>query len=371
MEHVLKQAMEKEVDQSISYSTYISLALYDENNGYYMKEREKIGRQGDFFTSSNVSSVYAKTFAHFFIQLVKAGVVSPHICEIGGGTGRFAYDMLQEWQTISPDTFENMQYSIIEMSPFHRELQKQQLISFSNVSQYASYEELGASFTGIVFSNELFDAFPVEVIEKRENMLYEVRVKYNSEGRLVEVLRPLDCESVIKYLQRHQISLYEGQRFEVPLQMNDYVKQLTSWLQEGLLITIDYGYTNEEWAHPAHREGSMRSYYRHQMIPDPLQFPGEMDITTHIHWDALKAVGEEKGLQTVWHTKQRDFLLAAGILEQLVNHEDCNPFSDKQKQNRAIRSMILQGGMGDAFDVVIQQKGISSLNLEHYLHIFS
>lgn len=371
MQHVLKRAMEKEEDHSISYGTYMSLALYDVNNGYYMKEREKIGRQGDFFTSSNVSSVYAKTFAHFFIRLVKEGVVPPHICEIGGGTGKFAYDVLQEWQTISPDTFRDLQYSLIEVSPFHRRLQKQQLISFANVSQYAYYDELNADFTGIVYSNELFDAFPVEVIEKREGMLYEVRIKYNSEGRLIEILRPLDNKQIISYLQRHQIQLNEGQRFEVPLQMNAYVKQLTRWLQEGLLITIDYGYTNEEWMHPAHREGSLRSYYGHQMIRNPLQCPGEMDITTHIHWDALNMACEEQGLQTVWHTEQREFLLAAGILEQLVNHEDRNPFSDSQKKNRAIRSMILQGGMSDAFDVVVQQKGLPYFNIGHYLHTFS
>ncbi len=49
MELILKEWMEKEKDYSISYSTYMNLALYAEEHGYYMKEREKIGRQGDFF----------------------------------------------------------------------------------------------------------------------------------------------------------------------------------------------------------------------------------------------------------------------------------------------------------------------------------
>lgn len=48
MELVLRKWMEKEKDYSISYSTYMNLALYDEEYGYYMKEREKIGRNGDF-----------------------------------------------------------------------------------------------------------------------------------------------------------------------------------------------------------------------------------------------------------------------------------------------------------------------------------
>jgi hypothetical protein len=50
-----------------------------------------------------------------------------------------------------------------------------------------------------------------------------------------------------------------------------------------------------------------------------------------------------------------------------VNHQDRNPFSAASKQNRAIRSLILSGGMSDAFDVMIQQKGIPQLELERYM----
>ncbi len=46
----------------------------------------------------------------------------------------------------------------------------------------------------------------------------------------------------------------------------------------------------------------------------------------------------------VWHKKQSEFLLAAGILELLTNHQDRDPFSEIQKQNRAVHSMILSGG---------------------------
>lgn len=368
MELLLRKWMEKEKDYSISYCTYMNLALYDEEHGYYMKKREKIGRKGDFFTSSNVSSVFARTFARFFIRLVENGEVPATICEIGGGTGSFAYDVLQEWQRVSPETFTDLQYSIIELSPFHRELQKYKLNSFQNISQYTSYKELGESFTGIVFSNELFDAFPVEVIEKRDGILYEVRITYTDGGRLAEVVRPIE-ERIGRYLLRYHIQLVEGQRFEVPIAMEAYIQEVTEWLAEGLFITVDYGYTKAEWMHPAHHEGSLRGYYDHRLIRNPLQYPGGMDLTTHIHWDELKEAGEECGLCTVWHTKQNEFLLAAGILEQLASHRDSNPFSESQKTNRAIRSMILHGGIGSAFDVVMQKKGMTYFEANSYLYM--
>ena len=367
MERVLRERMKEEEDGSISYGTYMSLVLYDAKHGYYMKEREKIGRQGDFFTSSNVSSVFARTVARLFIQIVENGEVPPHICEIGGGTGQFAYDILQEWKLRSPKTFSNLQYSIIEVSPFHRKLQRNQLASFEQASQHISYEELGESFTGIIFSNELFDAFPVEVVEKQGDILFEVRITYTDEEGLTEVLRPLEQGVIREYLQRHHIELHEGQRFEVPLAMETYIQKIAKWFAKGLFITVDYGYTRAEWMHPAHHKGSLRGYYKHTLMPQPLQYPGEMDLTTHVHWDELKKTGEARGFHTVWHTTQREFLLASGILEQLISHRDMDPFSESQKQNRAIRMMI-SGGLSDAFDVIVQQKGMPSFDVNRYLH---
>ena len=70
MELILREWMGKEKDYSISYSTYMNLVLYTEGHGYYMKEREKIGRQG-IFTSSNVSSVLQKLLLNFLFVLLK------------------------------------------------------------------------------------------------------------------------------------------------------------------------------------------------------------------------------------------------------------------------------------------------------------
>ncbi|MFX3660684.1 MAG: class I SAM-dependent methyltransferase [Ectobacillus sp.] len=363
MKHVIQNTPE----QAISYSAYMDLALYHPTYGYYMKEKEKIGRSGDFFTSSNVSSVFAKQFARFFIQLIEGGAVPPAICEIGAGTGRFAHDVLAEWREQSPETFSQLAYSIVETSSYHQKLQQDLLSDYKNVTQYTSIDEIGPSFEGIIFSNELFDAFPVEVIEKRNGRIYEVYITFDERERLSEEFRMLKNEQIVRYLQQHRIRLREGQRFEVPLLMGEYIKKLGNWLHKGLCITVDYGYTNEEWGHPLRHEGSLRGYCEHQLVRDPLAYPGDMDLTAHVHWDELKRVGKENSLYTIWHTKQTKFLLAAGILEQLVDHTDRNPFSEQNKKNRAIRSMIINGGISDSFDVVIQQKGMPSFRVEKYL----
>ena len=149
MELILREWMGKEKDYSISYSTYMNLVLYTEGHGYYMKEREKIGRQG-IFTSSNVSSVLQKLLLNFLFVLLKMVKLLRIFVRLVGNR-KFAYDVLQEWKQLSPNTFINLNYSMIEVSPFHRKLQQEQLGSFSNVSYYTSYSEMGDSFEGILF----------------------------------------------------------------------------------------------------------------------------------------------------------------------------------------------------------------------------
>jgi len=366
MRGILKEAMQEREGNRIPYSTFIELALYHPEYGYYMKEKEKVGRTGDFFTSSNVSPVFAKQFARFFMHLVSDRVVPPIICEIGGGTGRFARDVLTEWRTSDPESFSKLRYIMIETSPYHRKVQLEMLSQFENIKQYASLADMPEEFEGIVFSNELYDAFPVDVVEQQNDVLCEVCVSLEDQ-HLKEVMHPLQNREILQYLKRHRLQLKKGQRFEIPLAMGQFVQELSLRVKRALFVTVDYGYTNEEWMHPSRRDGSLRGYYQHQLVRNPLEHPGEMDLTAHIHWDELQLAGEAAGVDTLLRMKQRSFLLSTGILQQLVNHQDRNPFSEASKQNRAIRSLILNGGMSDAFDVMIQQKGLPQLKLECYM----
>ena len=74
------------------------------------------------------------------------------------------------------------------------------------------------------FSNELFDAFPVEVIEKRNGILYEVRVTYTEEGNLQKYVGRY-IKRIGRYLLKYNIHLAEGQRFEVPIAMEEFIKR--------------------------------------------------------------------------------------------------------------------------------------------------
>lgn len=359
MLNILKEVIKATPNNQITYEQYMNAVLYHQEKGYYMRDEEKIGKKGDFITSSNISSTFGKLFATLFHKLIALEKMAPFICEIGGGNGRFAKAVLDELETTYYDTYQRITYLIIETSPYHQRKQQELLPIGNKVVQYHSLEEVKRDYSvfhGIVFSNELFDAFPVRVIEKRENSIQEVNITFTPEGKLTECHAPLTDDRILHYLNAYKIELVNGQRFEVPLQMLLYLEKLSAFLGNAVIFTVDYGYTNAEWKESVRRNGSLRGYYKHQLIENPLEHPGEMDLTTHIQFDTLISLGSELGLEFVKKWRQDEFLLAAGILTFLEENYDPNPFSETSKQNRAIRSLITDGGMSSAFHVVVQQK---------------
>lgn len=355
MKELISQKIAASPKKMISYADFIELVLYHPDMGYYMKNMQKIGTRGDFYTTSNVSDVFGKLVGKWFANNAGKLDLPASVCEIGGGNGRFARAFIEGWKENSD---EKLNYFLVEKSPYHRMLQKEEIGEVEGVQITYIDHFVGTAMTeGLVFSNELFDAFPVHVIEKRGNVLQEVFIGYE-EGRFVEKLLPLANEKILYFLEEEGIVLAEGQRMEIPLSMEPFIRSIAEGLQRGLVITVDYGYTKEEWMHPARQNGSLRGYFQHQMVHDVLKHPGEMDITSHIHVDALISQGEKYALEFLEKKRQDEFLLSIGILDELADHQDTNPFSEASKRNRSIRSLIMPGSISESFTVVIQGKGI-------------
>ena len=323
MIHYLKNLISKAPTGLISYADFISAALYHPELGYYMKDKQKIGRQGDFITTSNISDVYGRIVAKWFKNVCEKTKISPIFCEIGAGNGRFAQAFLQEWhESIRLP----IQYLIVESSPYHRKVQNE-MIKFS-VKQVERLREL-ENFDGMIFSNELFDSLPVHVVEKENGKMFEAMVGIQN-NQLFEKRVPLTNPAIISYLKKSKMQIQEKQRFEVPLSRGQMLEDISQVLTKGLVVTADYGYTNVEWQEPARRGGSLRGFHQHQLINDVLKYPGDMDITTHVHFDTLIKMGEEVDLKLISKLRQDEFFLKAGILHELTDHYDSNPFSESE-----------------------------------------
>lgn len=348
---ILKENILNTKEQMITYAEFIQFALYDPEWGYYMKEKEKIGKQGDFITTSHVSHFYGKLMAKWFLEQVKEKSLAPVVCELGGGNGRFAYSFMKEWERLGNPP---LTYYIVEGSPYHQKLQREILSFNQHIMQKMSLEEV-PPFSGLLFSNEFFDALPVHVIEKNNGKLFEVMITVQN-NRLAEKRVPLENKNIQQFLQESNITLKEGQRIEIPLQMEKVIKQIANKLQQGIVVTVDYGYTDDEWQNPIYKDGSLRGYYKHQQINDCLVNVGEMDITSHVHFDSFIRMGEKYGLAFVGKWRQDQFLMENGILNELEDTFDPDPFSETNRRNRAIKSLILPTGISAYFHVIIQEK---------------
>ena len=344
----------------ISYNDYIQEVLYHPVYGYYNKNEDKVGSRGDFYTSSNVGDIFGRTLANWFVHIITTYQLPACIVELGGGTGRLAHAILQEINEKHPEVFHQLHYIIVESSHYHQQQQKQLLADNSQVYYYNNLDHL-SSIRGIVISNELFDAFPVHVIENKDHQLFEAMITVDNDV-LKESLVPLENSRIFDYLCGQKLILKDGQRLEIPIAMIDFYRSLCRKVEKGMIVTIDYGYLHKEWGEASHRKGSLRGYYQHKMIENVLLYSGNMDITSHIHWDALQSVGMEENVKTEGLFAQNDFLISCGILSYLQNSSSTDPFSFGQKRNRAIRTLIQPGQISSYFKTLIQAK---RLDIDH------
>jgi SAM-dependent MidA family methyltransferase len=127
-------------------------------------------------------------------------------------------------------------------------------------------------------------------------------------------------------------------------------------LDAGFLVTIDYGDRAALLYGADRREGTLRSFYRHQLTDSVLDRVGEQDITASVNFTALMDYGQEKGLETVSYERQASFLFSNGLIERTASLEKA-PIEDQDVSARlAVKNLFVPGGVSDNFRVLIQRK---------------
>lgn len=367
---------------SISFRDWMQAALYDERDGYYCRpNRIRQGRAGDYRTAPETSILFAATFARYFAKLyVELG--SPEcftILEKGAGTGEFACGVLMTLQRKYPEVFRATQYIIDEVGDGSRAEAAAKLSAFServsvrspavresnpeSPSNLALPEsQASGTITGIVFSNELIDAFPVHRVTKHNGNIRELCVA--ADGKRF-VWAECDPGAQLKaYIERIDLQLMEKQIAEINLEAEKFVSAAAALIETGFLITVDYGAERRELLDfPERRLGTLRAFHRHQLIDDVLAHPGEMDLTTTLDWTQLKEAGDRSGLHTVRHEALDKFLLAEGVLAELEGLAGTASDSAALRLRTGAREMIMPYGMAASFQVLVQEKIANHTNL--------
>lgn len=345
----------------ISFSEFMGCCLYDPMFGYYMTNRQRIGRTGDFFTSSSVHAIFGKLIAKQLAQMWNI-LGCPNdfiIAEQGAGEGHLCLDILDALQSNFPAFYSVLHYHIVEMSPVCKGRQAKELSRHQQRVRWSHRAEL-SGMVGCFLSNELIDAFPVHLVEKRNSKLCEVFVAVK-DNKFQEVLGDLSTIELSNYLEWIGAEILEGNRAEINLAAPLWMRDVAGLLARGFILTIDYGYQARELYAPWRTCGTLMCYYQHTTSENPYIRIGEQDITSHVDFSALMKSGEEAGLQNIFYGEQCKFLLGLGFIDALMEAEAKEGEPHRAQALRlTLKNLILpESGMGEIFKVLIQCKGVS------------
>jgi SAM-dependent MidA family methyltransferase len=351
---LLKESIRRE--GAITFHDWMQSALYDPEGGYYQRaDCLRWGREGDYRTSPERSELFAATFARYFVKLFEE-LDQLAIVECGAGEGSFAAGVLRTLRHQFPANFVNTQYIIYELSDDARRRAHERLHDFGDrVKFYSHWDEVDVR-SGIYFSNELLDAFPVHRVVKGDAGLSEFYVALDASDNFAWSTGPLSTPRLAEFCET--LELAEGQIIEINLGIDDWLAQVSNKLEKGFLITVDYGAEAHELYDARLRpNGTLRGFSRHGFVDDVLSQPGEFDLTTSVNWTQVKTVGEKLGLETIGFTSQDKFLMKAGLLEQLEYElSNANSEAEKASLTTGAREMILPGGMASSFQVLVQKR---------------
>jgi NADH dehydrogenase [ubiquinone] 1 alpha subcomplex assembly factor 7 len=282
----------------ISFRAFMDEALYGDG-GYYMRPRKKTGTgpDADFATSPTMHPFFGEAIGRQLRTLWEnEGQPDPFlVCEFGGGEG----DLARNAMTFLHSAGVPVQWTHIERSPYHRELQ----------GDIRSATECKAAH--VVVAHEFLDALPFRWLVDGQEM-HKVDGSWQC----------LPASTA------------------VPDHPGEYalMAEIPTWLKslpKCTVLVVDYGDRFEKLA----RLDVVRGYRSHQHA-NPLENPGDVDITASVDFSYVAQHAEELSFET-----QEEFLIRNGAFEAISRHpqETLDDMSDFMR----LKQLILPTGFGN------------------------
>jgi SAM-dependent MidA family methyltransferase len=341
----------------ISFHDFMSMALYHPSLGYYSSSKNRIGPDGDYYTSPCVSAAFGALIGKQIEEMWYVCGEHPFvIVEYGGGSGTLCNDILNSISN-NKKMYAALQYFIIEENNRGNESR----IAHENVVWRNTAEDIAIT-NGCILSNELLDNFPVHQVVMEEELM-EVFVDYDN--GFTEMLKPAS-DDLKNYLKQLNVCLPAGFCTEINLQALNWLEEITRILKRGFVITIDYGCHSKELYHDRRKKGTILCYHKHRINDSPYLNIGEQDITAHVNFSALALWGNKYGLDHSGFTDQAHFLRSLNIAAYFREMELSGKYSLDEMRNGFMVIHTLLVSMGSKLKMLIQQKGLPKTELSAF-----
>ncbi len=315
-EKILARA--KENGGILSYNDYIDICLYDDDFGYYKKNKIRTGAGGDFFTSSSLKN---KLF------------------------GKLLYAAAE--QILSASNRDIAQYKVVEIGaePDCAMIENSEIIRLG--------EEIDISGNVVVISNELIDARPFERFEFRNNAWRKRMIDFSNgfKKRAEILITPEKCEVSLleKYFPHAKV---EGFKLDISFDALKLFENICAQNWRGVLIFADYfRFASELEILP---NGTARTYFKHTQDDDLFANIGETDITYSPCSEMFEDVAQKFGMSAST-LSQEQFIVkyASRLAEKIISNPDP---TDPLK--RELCQLISPVHMGACFRILFATKGV-------------
>jgi SAM-dependent MidA family methyltransferase len=332
---------------------YMELCLMHPEHGYYIS-RDPLGREGDFITSPEVSQMFGELLG-LWAASVWTAIESPpllRLIEIGPGRGTMMADALRALRVLPP-LYQAVSVHLVEVNPVLRDKQRATLSSARNITWHDTIDDVPDG-PSVIFANEYFDVLPIHQAVKGEKGWHERTVEIDDNGKL-------SFGMVTEPMSHFEVLLPSWVRAAPPGAIFEWrpdaeIMKIASRVrdQEGAALIIDYGHLRSDAG------DTLQAISRHTFA-NPLENPGQADVTAHVDFQALVRASEDLGARVHGPVTQGDFLKRLGIESRAVGLMAKATHEASEDIAGALKRLVSggRGGMGDMFKVL----GVSESNL--------
>jgi SAM-dependent MidA family methyltransferase len=280
----------------------MEISLYQQDIGFYSSGKTRTGTQGDFLTPVSTGPVLGQLLALQITELVQSfkNPTSLHLVEQGADQGHLALDILSSLAQRAPYLLSSIHFHLIEPSPVLVQQQKHSLQPFLSKITIHWHPDLASlpalSHLTYFYSCELLDSFPVRMIRFFNGQWHERFVTQISD-RWVWIDQPASPE-LLTEIQRWSIPPIEGFTAEIRLPISPWLTLLSEKIEQGAVLTLDYGLPAADLYHPSRSAGTLVALRNHTSASDPLSCLGEQDLTAHLNFSQLVEDGLKLGFQS-------------------------------------------------------------------------